>query len=127
MSIVLQHDPRVNITYAYHNESTWDKERKSSSSSRILIGKVDPKTQKVIKSSGARRKKQIDEAVIDSEIDAYNRKIDSEMRLESEFNSKKEFEKLRKQYSELQARYDDFGKMMVSFANSVQDFFENSK
>ena len=48
MSLVLQYDPRVNVTYAYHNDSRWDKEHKQSSSSRILIGKVDPETGKVV-------------------------------------------------------------------------------
>ena len=38
MSVVLQHDSRVNVTYAYHNECIWDKASKKAGAKRTLIG-----------------------------------------------------------------------------------------
>ncbi len=122
MSLVLQYDPRVNVTYAYHNDSRWDKEHKQSSSSRILIGKVDPETGKVIQTSGARRKKHIDEAIIIEEIDTYNKKIDEKNRLESELmnSNAQEFHNMKVQYAELQKKVDDLESVMLSFADSLK-------
>ena len=82
MSIVLQHDSRANVTYAYHNTVIWDKVQKKSSTSRILIGKVDPETGEVVKTSGNRRKKQIDDKTIDSEIAEFNKKVREKKNLE---------------------------------------------
>lgn len=48
MSIVYHTDKRVGITYAYENESYWDKEKKQPRSRRRLIGKVDPNTGEII-------------------------------------------------------------------------------
>ena len=75
MSIVLQFDPRANVTYAYHNEITWDKESKRSKSKRTLIGKLDTESGEIIPSSGKRRRNQIDEEIIRKEIEEYNQKV----------------------------------------------------
>lgn len=59
MAIIYQKNKKTGITYAYHNEPYWDKEKKQSRATRKLIGKVDPKsgeivpTRKYTKSSGA--------------------------------------------------------------------------
>lgn len=52
MGIVYQKDKRSGITYAYENHSYWDKEKKQSRSKRKLIGRVDDKTGKIIKTDG---------------------------------------------------------------------------
>ncbi|MBQ9010043.1 MAG: hypothetical protein IJ088_12055, partial [Clostridia bacterium] len=103
MSIVLQYDSRVNITYAYHNSVVWDKLSKKSGTNRILIGKVDPETGEISKSSGARRKKQIDEAVIDAEIADYNRKVrEKKGSGETELSENDdELRKLKEEYAQL--------------------------
>ena len=125
MSIVLQYDPRVNATYAYHNESRWDKESKQSSCSRILIGKVDPETGKVNPTSGSRRKKPIDEALVIEEIDAYNRKIDEKNKLEAELigSNGQEIHNMKEQYAELQKKFDNLENVMLSFADSLKLVF----
>ena len=48
MGIVYQTDKRSGITYAYENQSFWDKELKRSRSKRTLIGRVDKDTGKII-------------------------------------------------------------------------------
>lgn len=126
MSIVLQHDSRANVTYAYHNIVIWDKVSKKQSTSRILIGKLDPETGEIVKSSGKRRKKQIDEAVIDAEIAEYNKKIREKKKLEQDIlsDSSTELQTLKKEYAQLQRKYEQFGQIMTSFANSITRFFE---
>lgn len=122
MSIVLQHDSRANVTYAYHNETRWDKERKQSSSNRILIGKIDPESGKVIRTSGARRKKQIDEALIAKEIEEYNKKIDEKHKLEIELmnGNTQDLREVKEKYMELQRQIEDISKVMLSFADSLR-------
>jgi transposase len=48
MSIVFQTDKRVGITYAYENESYWDKEKKQPRSRRKLVGRLDEETGQVV-------------------------------------------------------------------------------
>jgi len=48
MSIIYQKDKRVGITYAYENESYWDKEKKQPRSRRKLIGRFDEKTGTIL-------------------------------------------------------------------------------
>ena len=45
-------------TYCYRSESYWDKETKSSKSKRVLIGKIDPETGKMVPTQprGGKRK-----------------------------------------------------------------------
>lgn len=52
MGIVYQTDKRSGITYAYENQSYWDKELKKSRSKRKLIGRVDKETGKIIPTDG---------------------------------------------------------------------------
>ena len=56
MSIIYQKDKRVGITYAYENESYWDKEKKQPRSRRKLIGRLDETTGKIIPTDGRQRK-----------------------------------------------------------------------
>lgn len=48
MGIVFQKDKRVGITYAYENESYWDKEKKQPRSRRKLIGRFDETTGEIV-------------------------------------------------------------------------------
>ena len=125
MSVVLQYDARVKITYAYHNITTWDKTLKKPHISRILIGKLDPETGEIVKTPGNRRKKQLDEAVIDADIAAYNRKVQEKKRVEKDILSESSVElmNLKKSYLELQYKYEQFGRIMTSFAKSINQFF----
>ncbi len=56
MGIVYQTDKRSGITYAYENQSYWDKELKSSRSKRKLIGRVDPVTKEILPTDGRCKK-----------------------------------------------------------------------
>ena len=56
MGIVYQKDKRSGITYAYENQSFWDKELKRSRSKRKLIGRVDPETGEIVPTDGRCRK-----------------------------------------------------------------------
>lgn len=56
IGIVYQTDKRSGITYAYENQSFWDKELKRSRSKRTLIGRVDKDTGKIIPTDGRCKK-----------------------------------------------------------------------
>ena len=48
MGIIYQTNKQTGITYAYENKAYWDKEKQQSRAKRTLIGKVDPKTGKIV-------------------------------------------------------------------------------
>jgi len=48
VGIIYQKDKRVGITYAYENESYWDKERQQPRSRRKLIGRLDEETGNIV-------------------------------------------------------------------------------
>jgi hypothetical protein len=48
MGVIYQTDKRVGITYAYENESYWDKALKQPRSRRKLIGRLDEKTGEIV-------------------------------------------------------------------------------
>lgn len=56
MGIIYQKNKKTGITYAYHNESYWDKEKQQSRAKRTLIGKVDPDTGKIIPTRAYQKK-----------------------------------------------------------------------
>ena len=56
MGIIYQKDNRVGITYAYENESYWDKEKKQPRSRRTLIGRLDETTGKIMPTDGRRKR-----------------------------------------------------------------------
>ena len=47
-AIVYQTNKRTGIIYAYESVSYWDKDKKQSRARRKCIGRVDPKTRKII-------------------------------------------------------------------------------
>ena len=47
-AIVFQTNKKTGVTYAYESISYWDKEKKQSRAKRKCIGRVDPKTNKII-------------------------------------------------------------------------------
>ena len=58
-AIIHQKDKRSGITYAYESISYWDKEKQQSRARRILIGRVDSATNKIVPTDG-KRKKSVD-------------------------------------------------------------------
>ena len=60
-SIIKRLDKRTGITYVYESTSYWDKEKKQPRSKRVLIGKLDPDTGKVVPADGRgkRRKERL--------------------------------------------------------------------
>jgi transposase len=56
VGIIYQKDKRVGITYAYENESYWDKEKKQPRSKRKLIGRLDEVTGKIIPTKRYKKK-----------------------------------------------------------------------
>lgn len=48
MGVIYQTNKKTGITYAYQNEAYWDKEKQQSRAKRILIGKVDSDTGKIV-------------------------------------------------------------------------------
>lgn len=60
-SIIKRLDKRTGITYVYESTSYWDKEKKQPRSTRVLIGKLDPDTGKVVPTDGRgkRRKERL--------------------------------------------------------------------
>ncbi len=57
MGIVYQTDKRSGITYAYENQSFWDKELKRSRSKRTLIGRVDKESGEIVPTDGRCKKR----------------------------------------------------------------------
>ena len=60
-SIIKRLDKQTGITYVYESTSYWDKEKKQPRSKRVLIGKLDPDTGKVVPTDGRgkRRKERL--------------------------------------------------------------------
>ena len=56
MAIVLQHDKRAGITYAYDSKAYWDPQKKQARSQRTLIGRLDAQTGKIVPTDGRMRK-----------------------------------------------------------------------
>ncbi len=52
MATIKQLDKRSGITYIYDSVSYWDKEKKQSRAKRKLIGRLDPKTGKIVPTDG---------------------------------------------------------------------------
>lgn len=128
MSIVLQHDSRANVTYAYHNTVIWDKVQKKSSTSRILIGKVDPETGEVVKTSGNRRKKQIDDKTIDSEIAEFNKKVRDKKNMEEALLSGNSLEimHLKEELARIQHKYKQVSQIMLSATSQIRQILEDN-
>ncbi len=128
MSIVLQHDSRANVTYAYHNTVIWDKVQKKSSTSRILIGKVDPETGEVVRTSGNRRKKQIDDKTIDSEIAEFNKKVREKKNMEEALLSGNSLEimHLKEELARIQHQYKQISQIMLSATSQIRQIFEDN-
>jgi len=57
MGIVYQTDKRSGITYAYENQSFWDKELKRSHSKRTLISRVDKESGEIVPTDGRCKKR----------------------------------------------------------------------
>jgi hypothetical protein len=128
MSIVLQHDSRANVTYAYHNTVIWDKVQKKSSTSRILIGKVDPETGEVVRTSGNRRKKQIDDKTIASEIAEFNKKVREKKNMEEALLSGNSLEiiHLKEELARIQHKYKQISQIMLSATSQIRQIFEDN-
>ena len=128
MSIILQRDSRAGVTYAYHNTVIWDKALKKSSSSRILIGKLDPQTGEVVKSSGHRRKKQIDNAVIDREISEYNKKVREKKKVEDDIlsGSSQEIRNLKQEFADIQAKMKECNQIILSAVQKINQLFDDN-
>lgn len=128
MSIVLQHDSRANVTYAYHNTVIWDKVQKKSSTSRILIGKVDPETGEVVKTSGNRRKKQIDDKTIDSEIAEFNKRVREKKNMEEALLSGNSLEimHLKEELARIQHKYKQVSQIMLSATSQIRQILEDN-
>lgn len=58
MAIIFQKDSRTGITYAYESISTWNKEKKYSTSKRRLIGKLNTETGEIVPTDGRMRKEK---------------------------------------------------------------------
>lgn len=58
MAIIKQFDKRSGITYFYESKSFWDKEKQQSRSKRILIGRLDPKTGKMVPTDGRGKRRK---------------------------------------------------------------------
>ncbi|MDD4297853.1 MAG: IS1634 family transposase [Ruminiclostridium sp.] len=58
MGIIYQTNKKTGITYAYQNESYWDKEKQQSRAKRKLLGKVDPISGEIIPTRDYKRKIQ---------------------------------------------------------------------
>ena len=121
MSVVLQHDSRVNVTYAYHNECIWDKASKKAGAKRTLIGRINPETGEIVPTSGTRRKNEINETLISTEIEEYNRKVHEKKQKAStnQTPEEKQIHQLSERYTELLSKYEDIKGILKSFAETI--------
>jgi hypothetical protein len=56
MAILFQKDKRVGITYAYENESYWDKDKQQPRSKRKLIGRLDEESGNIVPTKRYKKK-----------------------------------------------------------------------
>jgi len=121
MSIVLQFDPRAKITYAYHNETTWDRETRRTKSKRTLIGKLDTQSGEIIPSSGKHRRNPVDEAVVREEIEKYNRRVAREKHPEqvTELQLEEKICHLQAQYEKLASQMEKINTLLTSLAQDI--------
>jgi transposase len=59
MGIIYQTNKQTGITYAYQNESYWDKEKQQSRAKRKLLGKVDPISSEIIPTREYKKQTQL--------------------------------------------------------------------
>ena len=57
MSLIYVQPKGRNVVYVYESKSHWDSDKKQSRATRHLVGKLDPKTGKIIKTGTCGRKK----------------------------------------------------------------------
>ena len=57
MSLIYVQPKGRTVTYVYESKSHWDSDKKQSRATQHLVGKLDPKTGKIVKTSTRGRKK----------------------------------------------------------------------
>ena len=57
MSLIYVQPKGRTVTYVYESQSHWDPDKKQSRATRHLVGKLDPKTGKIVKTGTRGRKK----------------------------------------------------------------------
>lgn len=111
--IVYQTDKRTGIKYAYESVSYWDKEKKQPRSRRKYIGRVDPKTNEIIR---GRREKGDDASSFSVDTDSYTKAIE---RLKLQVSEKSgEIAKLKAELNSCRALLREY-KKAVSKVSSV--------
>ena len=123
MSIVLQYDSRQNVTYAYHNDVTWDSQSKRTYQKRTLIGRIDANTSLIIPTSGKRRKNVVDEELIKKEIEAYNNKVTLQKQNSSSPDGLENLGDIDQKFQELSQRCDEIKDVLISFSDTIRSIY----
>jgi len=70
MAIIKQYRKETDTTYVYESLSYWDKDKQQSRSKRNLLGKIDPKTGKVVPTGKRGRKRKETAEISANQTDA---------------------------------------------------------
>ena len=119
MSLIYVKPKGRNVTYVYESSSKWDPDKKQSRATRHLIGKLDPKTGKIVKTSPRGRKKsrrKKAEVIVSEKRPNYKRLYEEAI---STISAKAdEIDKLLQQIGVLQVQNKEYRKTL----ERIQDF-----
>lgn len=73
--IVYQTNKKTGIKYAYESVSYWDKEKNQPRSKRKYLGRVDPETNEIIRSSGRKTHSEDNVPAKDSGLEKLHQEI----------------------------------------------------
>ena len=73
--IVYQTNKKTGVKYAYESISYWDKEKNQPRSKRKYLGRVDPETNEIIRSSGRKTHSEDSGAANDSGLEKLHQEI----------------------------------------------------
>ena len=115
MAIVYYKNSKTNRTYAYESEAVWDPVKGYSVPKRKYLGRVDPETNTIIKSTGKRGRKPKDTStdpektsVSDASMEPMQEKITA---------LKQENKELQNEIKELRAENDNLKKVIGKSLN----------
>ena len=128
MSLIYVQPKGRNVTYVYESRFQWDPEKKQSRATRHLIGKLDPETNKIVKTGPRGRKKsrrKKAEVIVSEKKPNYKKLYEEAISTISARDD--EIERLLQQVGELQVQNKEYRRTLEriqDFADRIRDLAE---
>lgn len=128
MSLIYVQPKGRNVTYVYESRSKWDPDKKQSRATRHLIGKLDPITNKIVKTGPRGRKKsrrKKAEVIVSEKKPNYKKLYEEAISTISARDD--EIERLLQQVGELQVQNKEYRRTLEriqDFADRIRDLAE---